>query len=820
MDRCAGIIADKFKSKALVNLENENQWMASKVEPTSLAFLPFLTLARRGEWKEINSDRLLSRLSLQAMVPSFIKWCSGPVQATMRGAVLVAIAASIGNLLQGWDNATIAGSVLYIKEEFKLESDPTIEGLIVAMSLIGATIITTFSGPVSDSLGRRPMLIISSLLYFLSGLVMLWSPNVYFLLVARLIDGFGIGLAVTLVPVYISETAPPEIRGLLNTLPQFSGSGGMFLSYCMVFGMSLMENPKWRLMLGVLSIPSLFYFALTVLFLPESPRWLVSKGKMTEAKQVLQRLRGREDVSGEMALLVEGLEVGGDTSIEEYVIGPANELDDDHAATADKDRITLYGPEEGLSWVARPVKGQSSLALVSRRGSMEKQPSMPLMDPLVTLFGSVHEKQLPEMGSMRSTLFPNFGSMFSVAEQQQKNEQWDEESLHREGEGYSSDNGGGDSDDNLQSPLLSRQPTNMDTKDIAPGQGSTLNMRRNSSLMQNGGEAVSSMGIGGGWQLAWKWSEREGADGKKEGGFQRIYLHQEGVGASRRGSLVSLPGCDIPEDGELVQAAALVSQPALFSKDLMGQPPVGPAMVHPSEMAAKGPIWKDLLEPGVRSALLVGVGIQILQQFAGINGVLYYTPQILQQAGVEVLLSNLGISGASASILISALTTLLMLPSIGLAMRLMDLAGRRFLLLSTIPVLVLSLLVLVLSNVVNMGTMLHAVLSTTSVVVYFCCFVMGFGPIPNILCAEIFPTRVRGLCIAICALTFWFGDIIVTYSLPVMLGTIGLAGVFGIYAVVCTIAFVFVFLKVPETKGMPLEVITEFFAVGAKQSID
>lgn len=95
---------------------------------------------------------------------------------------------------------------------------------------------------------------------------------------------------------------------------------------------------------------------------------------------------------------------------------------------------------------------------------------------------------------------------------------------------------------------------------------------------------------------------------------------------------------------------------------------------------------------------------------------------------------------------------------------------------------------------------------------------MAYGPIPNILCAEIFPTRVRGLCIAICALVFWIGDIIVTYTLPVMLTSIGLAGVFGIYAVVCCISFVFVFLKVPETKGMPLEVITEFFAVGARQA--
>ncbi|VAH05869.1 unnamed protein product [Triticum turgidum subsp. durum] len=638
----------------------------------------------------------------------------------MSGAVLVAIAASIGNLLQGWDNATIAGAVLYIKKEFSLETQPLIEGLIVAMSLIGATVITTFSGAVADAVGRRPLLIASSVLYFVSGLVMLWAPNVYVLLLARLVDGFGIGLAVTLVPLYISETAPTDIRGLLNTLPQFSGSGGMFLSYCMVFTMSLMPQPDWRIMLGVLSIPSLMYFALTVFYLPESPRWLVSKGRMAEAKRVLQGLRGREDVSGEMALLVEGLGVGKDTHFEEYIIGPDDELADDGLAP-DEEKLKLYGAEEGVSWIARPVRGGgqsalgSALGLMSRHGSMVSQ-GKSLVDPLVTLFGSVHEKMPEVMGSMRSTLFPNFGSMFSVAEQQQAKADWDAES-HRDDEDYASDHGADDIEDSLNSPLISRQATSVEGKEIAAPHGSIMGGVGRSSSMQ-GGEAVK---------------------------------------------------------------------------------------------------WAELFEPGVKHALFVGIGLQILQQFAGINGVLYYTPQILEQAGVGVLLSNIGLSSSSASILISALTTLLMLPSIGIAMRLMDMSGRRFLLLSTIPVLIVALAVLVLVNVLDVGTMVHAALSTISVIVYFCFFVMGFGPIPNILCAEIFPTSVRGICIAICALTFWIGDIIVTYTLPVMLNAIGLAGVFGIYAIVCVLAFVFVYMKVPETKGMPLEVITEFFSVGAKQ---
>uniref|UniRef100_A0A2P2KXC8 Uncharacterized protein MANES_03G097500 n=1 Tax=Rhizophora mucronata TaxID=61149 RepID=A0A2P2KXC8_RHIMU len=701
----------------------------------------------------------------------------------MSEAVLVAIAAAVGNLLQGWDNATIAGAVLYIKREFELETQPTIEGLIVATSLIGATIITTFSGAISDWVGRRPMLIISAVFYFVGGLVMLWSPNVNILLLARLLDGFGIGLAVTLVPVYISETAPPEIRGSLNTLPQFTGSGGMFLAYCMVFGMSFTNAPSWRLMLGVLSAPSLIYFALTIFFLPESPRWLVSKGRMLEAKKILQRLRGRDDVSGEMALLVEGLGVGVDTSLEEYIIGPANNINGDQVVSDDKNQIKLYGSEEGLSWVARPVKGHSTLDIVSRHGSMAHQSSS-LVDPLVTLFGSVHEK-LPETGSMRSMLFPHFGSMFSVGGNQPRNEEWDEESQAREGDDYPSDAGGGDSDDNLQSPLMSRQTTSMDKDFVVPAYGSLSSLRHGSLMHGNGGEPVGSTGIGCGWQLAWKWNEKEEQDGKKEGGFKRIYLHQEGVSRSRRGSMVSLPGGDALAETEFIQASALVSQPALCSKWLMKQHPVGPAMVHPSETAAKGPSWSDLLEPGVKRALVVGVGIQLLQQFSGINGVLYYTPQILEQAGVGVLLSNMGISSSSASLLISAITTLLMLPSIAVAMRLMDITGRRSLLLSTIPVLIFSLLILVLGSMVNMGSVVSAVISTASVIAYFCCFVMGFGPIPNILCAEIFPTRVRGLCIAI---------------------------------FVCVVALAFIYLKIPETKGIPLEVITGFFSVGAERA--
>ncbi|GAA0174199.1 hypothetical protein LIER_27641 [Lithospermum erythrorhizon] len=724
----------------------------------------------------------------------------------MSGALRVALAAGIGNFLQGWDNAAISGAILYIKSDFDVESAPQIEGLIIAMSLIGAVLVTTCSGVLTDKLGRRPLLIVSSLFYFFSGFVMLWSPNVYILFLGRLLDGFGTGLAVTVVPIYISETAPAEVRGLLNILPQFAGCLGMFLSYCMIFGMSFVDSPNWRLILGVLSIPSIVYFILTMFYMPESPRWLVSKGCLLEAKNVLRTLRCQEDISDELAMLVEGLGVGGDISIEKYMICPANEpIAEDVSST---DQIKLYGLG-GLSWVAQPINGESS---ISHQEGIQK--TTLLMDPLVTLFANVNEK-LPDVGIKGSMFFPHLGSIFNVANQP-NDEEWDEENIAGEGEEDVSDAGGGDSDEDLQSPLISRQTTSME-KDMGPppSHGTMFGELPNNPGSSRVPESDSS--IGGGWQIAWKWMELEDSNQNVHGGFKRLFfLFVDGLEA-RRGSFLSHPVYVLPSAVDSVQGIALVSQPALYRKDLMEQHLIGPAMIYPCEAAREEPFLSTISETGVKHALFIGVGIQLLQQLSGINGVLNYTPQILKEAGAGVILADTGISSNSASLLMSAITALLMLPCFAVAMRLADFSGRRSMLLSTIPVLIMTLIILLVTRVVKIGSIADAAISTVCIVLYFCFFAVGFGPIPNIICSEIFPTRFRGTCVAICALGFFVCNAIVTYTLPLMLSSIGLAGVFGIFPIMCAISWLFVFSKVPETRCMPLEVIAELFSLRANQ---
>lgn len=124
-----------------------------------------------------------------------------------------------------------------IREEFHLQSKTQIESLVVAIGLIGAMIITTFIGSLVDTFGRRKMLIASSIIYFLASIFTIMISSIHMLMCTRLVTGFGIGLAMTIDPLYISEISPASKRGSLNTFPQLSGSSGMCFSYFLLDSM-------------------------------------------------------------------------------------------------------------------------------------------------------------------------------------------------------------------------------------------------------------------------------------------------------------------------------------------------------------------------------------------------------------------------------------------------------------------------------------------------------------------------------------------------------------------------------------------------------
>ncbi|GJP32294.1 hypothetical protein CLOM_g16876 [Closterium sp. NIES-68] len=237
--------------------------------------------------------------------------------------------------------------------------------------------------------------------------------------------------------------------------------------------------------------------------------------------------------------------------------------------------------------------------------------------------------------------------------------------------------------ENLQAPLLacasdnsaeiSRQSSLMESVfSSVPPLASLTSLDLNNSYQTSTATAGS---LGGGWQLMW---QVEAASNQVDGGdeklnnqshdeMRRVYILQQSIGQSLSDS-TQLPN----DDG--IQVSVLVSQQNSLAP--LECDTEGPAMVHPSKTEGAEGGFSSLKEPGVKQALVVGIGLQVLQQACGINAVLYYTPTILMSSGASVL-ETYGLSAESSSMLASGVTAFLMLPCVFAAMLLMDSLGRR-----------------------------------------------------------------------------------------------------------------------------------------------
>ena len=213
-----------------------------------------------------------------------------------------ALIVALGGFLMGFDVSVISGVVRFVEAEFAL--GPLHLGWAVSSLSLTAAIGMLASGPLSDRLGRRPVLQIAAVLFAVSAIASAVAPDYVTLVVARMLGGFGVGAALIVAPMYIAEMAPPASRGRFVSFNQLNivvGISAAFFSNYLILTLGesggvwaealRLGEWNWRWMLGIETLPAVAYlFALSLV--PESPRWLAMRGRDAEATEVLGRVAG------------------------------------------------------------------------------------------------------------------------------------------------------------------------------------------------------------------------------------------------------------------------------------------------------------------------------------------------------------------------------------------------------------------------------------------------------------------------------------------------------------------------------------------------
>ncbi len=221
-----------------------------------------------------------------------------------RHIVLISLIVALGGFLMGFDASVISGVVKFIEPEFDLTKLEL--GWAVSSLTLTATLAMMLAGPLSDRWGRKRVLSLAAILYALSAILSAIAPTFIFLVIARMLGGFGVGASLIIAPMYIAEISPPKIRGRMVSFNQLNIvigiSAAFFTNYLILkFGQSGAEWTKalkldiysWRWMLGIEALPAIIYFV-ALFVVPRSPRWLIMKGKEEEALLIMRKTSGEE----------------------------------------------------------------------------------------------------------------------------------------------------------------------------------------------------------------------------------------------------------------------------------------------------------------------------------------------------------------------------------------------------------------------------------------------------------------------------------------------------------------------------------------------
>ena len=218
----------------------------------------------------------------------------------------VAVVAAMGGLLFGFDTGVISGALLFLRQEFNLGS--LAQEIVVSGVLVGAILGSALGGKLSDTYGRRALIIACAAVFLIGSVFSALAWSLETLVASRVIIGLAIGTTSVTVPLYISEIAPPEKRGALVSLNQLMITIGIVVSYLVDTAFSPLAD-GWRWMFGTGVIPALL-LGVGMLFLPQSPRWLMSKRREDMARLVISRLRQASEVEAEMKAMAETIASG------------------------------------------------------------------------------------------------------------------------------------------------------------------------------------------------------------------------------------------------------------------------------------------------------------------------------------------------------------------------------------------------------------------------------------------------------------------------------------------------------------------------------
>ncbi|KAI6679480.1 hypothetical protein NL676_033361 [Syzygium grande] len=219
---------------------------------------------------------------------------SGPKKPRANKYVLFCtILASTNSILLGYDIGVMSGAVICIRENLKITKvqEQFLVGILNVFSLVGSLA----SGKTSDLIGRRYTIVLAASTFLIGALLMGLAPSYAVLMVGRVVAGIGVGYSLMIAPLYTAEIAPASVRGMLTSLPEFFIVAGILLGFvCNYAFAGLPEWLNWRIMLGIAAIPAIGLGS-SIMFMPESPRWLVMKGRIEEAKRVLLKTSRDEE---------------------------------------------------------------------------------------------------------------------------------------------------------------------------------------------------------------------------------------------------------------------------------------------------------------------------------------------------------------------------------------------------------------------------------------------------------------------------------------------------------------------------------------------